>query len=329
MAKAEYMSWENFSKAIIVEEEQRTYKVSESPRVDFFWDGRTKSVGVLLETTPDTVLTPELLRLTSVALDITKRSDIHFLKIVTTSEPLRRQFYHFGVAVSERLLSGTSNALDAVTTELAHFGELLAERATLSSERQIGLLGELLFLERLIVSKGVQTLDCWVGPQSEPHDFRLELHEFEVKTTTKPRRVHVIHGAEQLVPSRDCHLYILSIVLGPPGGAGALSFSLAEKIRDLQRLFQHDGLRGKRFLEALDAVGVRMGDLVYYGRTYSLRRPLAVIPVDAQIPALTRPAIQLMFGPSSQRVESIEYALDLEGLEHEEGSHEFKNIIPL
>lgn len=322
------MSWENFSEAIMVEEEQRTYKVSESPRIDFFWDGQQKIIGFLLETSAETVLAPDLLKLASIALDVTKRGDAHFLKITTASKSLRRQFYHFAVAVSERLLSGTT-ALDAINAELESFGDLLAERSMLSIERQIGLLGELLFLDRLVESMGAEMLDCWVGSHSEPHDFRFAMREFEVKTTLTPRRVHIIHSTEQLVASKDCNLFILSVVLGPPGGLGSSSFSLASKVLDVERRLRFDAARRKRFLDAIETVGLERSDLVHYERKYSLRRPLAIIPVDSQFPAITGPAIQKAFGPASQRIESIQYTVNFEGLEQEEGTFQFNNAIPI
>ena len=322
------MSWENFSKAIMVEDEQRTYRVSESPRIDFFWDGQRKCVGFLLETSADTVLAPELVKLAIIAMDVVKKENVHFLKITTTSTALRRQFYHFAVAVSERLLSEKRSALDAVTIELECFDDLLAERPVLSRERQIGLLGELLFLDRLIQCGGVQMLDGWVGPQNEPHDFRFDMREFEVKTTIAPRRIHIVNGTEQLIASKDCTLFIFSIVLGPPDGLASSNFSLADKVRDVESRFVADSTRRRRFNEALEIVGIRTADLVHYGHKYSLRRPLAVIPVDDQFPALTRSTIQQAFGPLFQRIESIQYAVNVEGLEYEEGTSQFSNAIP-
>ena len=320
------MSWQNFCASIIVEGDQRTHKVSDSPRVDFFWDGHDKRIGIWLETASNTVLSSELLKLSFVGLDVVKIGSRHFLEIATASKPLRRQFYHFAVAVAERMLSGEVLALEAVTVELQCFADLLAERPTLGVERQIGLLGELLFLERLTASKGVQMLDCWGGPDAEPHDFRLDTREFEVKTTVAPRRVHIIHGGEQLVASKGCSIFLLSVLLGPPGDSS--SFSLAGKVRDVERLLATDAARKKRFSQILERTGLQKADLAHYGRKYSLRRALAIVPVDDKFPALTRSAIQKAIGPLSQRIESLQYAVNLEGLEKEEGTPQFTAAVP-
>lgn len=326
MKKPDYMSWDNLCSTIIVPTEQRRYKVSTSPRIDLFWDGVAKRMGLWLETAPNTVVPPELLKLSFISSGIVAMGSRKVLEIATVSKPLRRQFYHFAVAVSERMISGSMSAIDAVASELQCFADLLAERPVLGIERQIGLLGELLFLEKLALTHGTRMLDSWGGPQSEPHDFRVDDREFEVKTTVAPKRVHIIHGSEQLVPSKGCSLFLLSVLLGPPGSAAG--FSLAGKVRGLQRLFAADKLRSGRFVDALEKVGLREADLLHYVRQYSLRRALAVVPVDNKFPALTRPVVQQSLGALALRIETLQYAVNVEGLEKEEGTPQFSAVVP-
>lgn len=326
MKKPDYMSWENLCLTILVPGEQRTHKVSTSPRIDLFWDGVGKRMGLWLETALDTVVSPELLKLSFISLGIVTIDSRRVLEVATVSKPLRRQFYHFAIAVSERMISGSMSAVDAVASELQCFADLLAERPVLGVERQIGLLGELLFLEKLALTRGVGMLDSWVGPEAEPHDFRVGSLEFEVKTTVATKRVHIIHGGEQLVPSNGCSLFLLSVLLGPAGPASG--FSLAGKVIELGRLLSADRARSKRFMDALEKVGLRKVDLPHYKREFSLRRALAIVPVNKKFPALTRPAIQSALGPVAQRIESLQYAVNLEGLEKEEGTPEFSAVVP-
>jgi hypothetical protein len=326
MKKPDYMSWENFCSTIIVPGEQRSYKVSTSPRIDLFWDGVAKRMGLWLETASNTVVPSELLKLSFISSSIVAVGSREVLEIATVSKPLRRQFYHFAVAVSERMISDSMSAIDAVDSELQCFTDLLAERTLLGVERQIGLLGELLFLEKLALTHGTRMLDSWGGPHGEPHDFRVEDREFEVKTTVAHKRVHIIHGSEQLVPSKGCSLFLLSILLGPPGST--TGFSLAGKVRDLQRLFAADKGRLDRFIDALEKVGLREADLPHYSRQHALRRALAVVPVDEKFPALTRPVVQQSLGTLALRIESLQYGVNLEGLEKEEGTAQFSAIFP-
>lgn len=326
MKRPDYMSWENVCSTIIVAGEQRRYKVSTSPRIDLFWDGAAKRMGLWLETAPNTAVPPELLKLSFISSGIVAIGSREVLEIAIVSKPLRRQFYHFVVAVSERMIAGSMSAVDAVASELQCFADLLAERPVLGIERQIGLLGELLFLEKLALTHGTRMLDSWGGPQGEPHDFRLDDREFEVKTTVAPKRVHIIHGSEQLVPSKGCSLFLLSILLGPPGSAAGLS--LAGKVRDLRRLFATDKPRLSRFVDALEKVGLRKADLPHYQRQYSWRRALALVPVDKKFPALTRPVVQQSLGALALRIESLQYAVNVEGLEKEEGTPQFSAVVP-
>ena len=326
MKKTDYMSWENLCSTILVPGEQRTYKVSTFPPIELFWDGAGKRIGLWLETTPETVIPSELLKLSFISLGIAAVGSRKVLEIATISKPLRRQFYHFAVAVSERMISDSMSAITAVTTELECFADLLAERPVLGVERQIGLLGELMFLEKLALTHGTRMLDSWGGPQGEPHDFRVDDREFEVKTTVAPKRLHIIHGSEQLVPSKGCSLFLLSVLLGPPGSAAG--FSLASKVQDLQRLFATDKLRLGRFFDTLEKVGLRKADLPHYLRQYSFRRALAVVPVDKNFPALTRPVVQQSLGTLALRIESLQYAVNVEGLEKEEGTPQFSAVIP-
>jgi hypothetical protein len=205
------------------------------------------------------------------------------------------------------------SAMDALAMEAACFMDLLSEKALLGLERQIGLLGELLFLEELVKRSGPLALDSWIGPAGEPHDFRLQTNEFEIKTSVAARRVHTIHGWEQLVPSEGCHLHVISILLGPPGaGAG---FSLRSKVDELRPQLRLDPVRAARFSSALEACGFHGVDSSHYARSYVLRRPLAIIPVDSSFPSITRPAVQRILGSLAARVDSLQYDVDVEGLE--------------
>lgn len=326
MKRATHISWENFNSTVLVKGEQRVHKVSESPWVELFWDGLDKRVGLCLETSTGTVIPPELARLSFISLRVLSGDRRTLLEISTASNSLRRQFFHYAVAVSERMVSRSSSAIEAVASELQCFADLLAERPILENERQIGLLGELLFLERLVMARGITLLDSWVGPQAEPHDFRVGNREFEVKTTATPHRVHTIHGSEQLIPSKGCSLFLLSVLLGPPGSGS--SFSLAGKVQALEQLFASNGPRARQFLSALEQAGMRKVDLPHYERKFAFRRPLAMVPINAKFPALTRPAIQVSLGPLAQRIESLEYSVNLEGLEKEEGTPDFSAVIP-
>ena len=236
------------------------------------------------------------------------------------------QFYHFAVAVSERILVERRPAIDAVLLELQCFAELLEEKPLLGVERQLGLIGELIVLERLIAKHGADGLNAWGGPQREPHDFRLGTVELEVKTTIRPQRVHTIHGVEQLVPSDGCSLFLISVLLGPSGNGDG--FSLADKVQKVSSLLASAPARLQQFVAALETCGFRDVDRAHYTRRFALRRPIAVIAVDESFPAITRSTIQSILGQLAPRLDAIQYDVNVEGLEQEDGTAGFVAIFP-
>jgi hypothetical protein len=327
MNKLRHLSWENFRKTICVLNEQRVHRVSSSPVVDIYADGVQNRIGVWLEAPETGIIPEEIQKLAFVSAQIINREGKAFLEISNPEPALQRQFYYFATAIAERIVVDGKPSFEAVKLELQCFEELLREISLLSVERQIGLLGELIVLERLIAKTGVGALDAWIGPTGEPHDFRIQKNEFEVKTTLKPHRIHTIHGAEQLVASDGCTLHLVSVLLGPPGTDTGVS--LAEKINGIKSAFEKDAIRRDRFTSQLEAVGYRDADSHHYKRRFAIRRPIAIVTIDKTFPALTRPAIQQVLGAGSARIESVQYDLNIEGLVSEEGSQIFSLLLPV
>ena len=71
----------------------------------------------------------------------------------------------------------------------------------------------------------------------------------------------------------------------------------------------------------------RKEDDIHYLRRYVLRRPIALIPVDEQCPAITRPSVRIALGALANRIESVQYEVNVEGLEHEPGSAVYESTL--
>jgi hypothetical protein len=322
MTSLSHISWENFRATVFIRGEQRVHRVIASPTIEMFGDGSANRIGIWLEIPSVTAIPPEISGLAVVTSRKIEKKSKSYLEIATTATSLHRQFYHFMVAVTERIVVEKRSAIDAVAIELQCFAELLQQRPILS---MIGLLGELLFLHRLMPMHGFEALDAWVGPIGEPHDFRIRDREFEIKSTVAPRRTHTIHGVEQLVPSKDCSLAVISVLLGPPGANDGFSLpSMANTILDAlgsscERILQ--------FNSALEVCGFRLGDIAHYQRRYILRRSMGLIPVNDTFPAITRITIQKALGPLAPRIDAVQYEVDVEGLEREEEHSEFESAL--
>lgn len=98
------------------------------------------------------------------------------------------------------------------------FPLLGGQRLPMTPERQLGLIGETLFLRRLLqrahfLNKDIKfALDCWKGAEPAKRDFYNTNIAVEVKTTSLAARLHHIGSIDQLVPqTRDESLYLFSI----------------------------------------------------------------------------------------------------------------------
>lgn len=321
MTQPEHLAWDNFRETVFVRGEKRIHRITDTPRIDIFGDGTTNRIGIVLEVAPGSSIPSGVSRLAFVDARLLTSDGRHMLEVSTGTPSLYHEFYHLAAAAAERVLIHSQEAVDAISAELSAFAALLEERSLLGIEREIGLLGELLFLHELLSLHGPRMLDSWVGPSAEPHDFRVGSREFEVKTTLSPRRIHTINGAEQLVPSAGCNLYLVSTVLGPPGSGNG--FSLSSTAANLVNVLAMDQERLTKFEALLASCDFSVGDAAQYTRKFALRRPIAIVSVDATFPAITRPGIQRILGPLATRVDSFRYDVSVEGLEHEQGTEAF------
>ena len=325
MSSMHQLSWHNFESSVLVPGQQRVHRIADSPVVEVFGDGAANRIGIVFEVPSDSSVPPNLARLSVLSARVIRKHRGTFLEIATSTRAIHRQFYHFCMAAAERVLAEGWSPADAMLAEAECFGDLLREKSILGVERQIGLLGELLFLETLTERYGTGAIDAWIGPASEPHDFRLGHTEFEVKSTVLPKRAHVIHGSDQLVASAGCVLHLISVMLGPAGGDSG--FSLGQKALELSRVFGDTPTHSAAFVSALAGSGCQLTDAEHYGRKYAIRRRMAIVPVDDRFPAVTRQSIRAMLGPLAARVGPVQYEVDVEGLEYEMGTPPFETAL--
>ena len=326
MTSRKYLTWENFLVSVLVKDQQRVHRISSSPLIEVFWDGDTKTAGLWVQTTAAGAIPDAATRLASVSAQLIERYGVAVLEIRTTSSLINREFYLFANAIADRILETGQPADDAVAHELACFGTLFEQRRILSIERQIGLLGELLVLERMISDDGPDAMEAWIGPQGEPHDFRIIDNEFEVKTSVGTRRIHTINSLAQLIPSPGSSLFIMSILLGPPGSDSG--FSLAGKVEAIGESLATIPNRQRQFKSALESLGYLQLDHSHYERRFTLRRPLAIVPIDNQFPSITSASLFTLLGREAYRVDRLIYDVSIEGLESDEATTLYQSVFP-
>ena len=126
---------------------------------------------------------------------------------------------------SDLFLKVCSDALESASTGgnngyLARFlarldawrGFLREHRTGLTKNEAVGLIGELLLLEKLLV-KNRDLLLCWVAPTGGLHDFVWQGHALEVKTSMGPASRLGISTLDQLDPTGLGRLDLIHIRL--------------------------------------------------------------------------------------------------------------------
>jgi hypothetical protein len=173
----------------------------------------------------------------------------------------------------------------------------------LSSDAQIGLIGELWMLKLLTgTSLGVGALDCWQGPLRAAQDFHVRGGAIEVKSTVRTGSFLArINSIEQLDGNRAPNYLCAFRFEEDTDGV-----SLVGLVTELRETF---GLAGvQRGFEALLMVmGYLDEHAALYGRTLKLKDARA-FRAEGDMPRLTRVAL-----PAAIR--SAAYVLNLDALE--------------
>ncbi|MCB2011611.1 MAG: PD-(D/E)XK motif protein [Geminicoccaceae bacterium] len=173
----------------------------------------------------------------------------------------------------------------------------------LSSDAQIGLLGELWMLGLLAdTSLGAGALDCWQGPLRAAQDFHIRRGAAEVKSTDRTGSFLArINSIEQLDGDRaPIFLCAFRFEENPDG------ISLVGLVTKLRERFGAAGVQ-RGFEALLMVMGYLDEHAALYGRTLTLK-DARVLRVEGGMPRLTRAAL-----PAAIR--SAAYVLDLDALE--------------
>ncbi|MDH4164359.1 MAG: PD-(D/E)XK motif protein [Nitrospirota bacterium] len=305
-----HVHWEIFSDRI---EEGVPYleRIPGEPRVDTFIDTSGTRIGVRIYSLPKVMPVSPLGEVSIIRKEISSRNVV---EISTSNCQLFREFYNLVRDIADRVQVDKQDVGSAIIKTLHAWASLLQKLSILSDERQIGLLGELWFLDYLARRSGWSTAaDAWKGPGAEEHDFTLARTDIEVKSTLKEKRIHQIGSLTQAVPKKGRQLYILSIQFTPapaPEGrtlAAAVSAILsvsAKKSPSASALIE----------ERLFSCGWREEHASHYIDSYTLRTPPSLIPVDKKFPAITADTLNTLGSDLIQRIDRVSYGVNLEGM---------------
>lgn len=322
MSTASLPAWEDLRRDYIDTGLPHRLIIRQSPGILVFTDEAAARLGARFEL-PATAPPAPPSTLEHIVVADVSADGRRWLEVSTAASRLYESFFRLLGQVTDAVLDDIAPHA-ALEQAVALWDRLVAHSAILSEERQSGLFGELVFLERLLDAGVADAVLAWTGPDRQTHDFRLGSDEFEVKTTSSARRLHTINGVGQLSASVDCRLFLASVQVADAGTGGRTLPELADELR--ARVPAGDM---SAFEARLEASGYAERHRAHYPRRRRLRAPLVLIAVEDGVPRLTASALAaLPPGYASERIGAIVYEIDVTGLGHPDGSPEFLAVLP-
>lgn len=214
--------------------------------------------------------------------------------------------YGFLAAVVAQLQMEGRPLAEAVATAVSQFRDLTMARSPLPIEREIGLIGELLFLDYCMGALGPQAaVNAWHGPLAEQHDFAAGGVHIEVKSTASDRRVHVIHGLDQLEPLTGVPLLLVSIQLtrtSPESGRTLAAVIAAVRV--------HAGAHRSALDAKLAMLGWNDFDADLHDTPWAVRSAPLAYSVDGDFPAITSSRLESSV-PHHGQISDVSYRVNL------------------
>lgn len=255
---------------------------------------------------------PDVAKLRNVSLNVISGGDHDLAELTVRVEGNVHGAYGLLATIADELQIRKLPLAAATAAGVARHRNVFASRVALTTEKELGLYGELLLLDFLVRQTGAgPAIAAWQGPLSEEHDFTLDNVHLEVKTTSGERRQHVIHGLQQLVPLHGVPLSLVSIQLtrsSPTGGR-----TLPQTIANLRTV---SGGHSVSLDARLSALGWRDEDSDLYPTPWCLRSRPRAYDVNADFPAMTSNRLADVV-PNFSLLSDVSYRVDLTGLRHD------------
>jgi hypothetical protein len=268
--------------------------------------------GVSLRVAWDGAAVPDLYEYEHLSASVVKAGQHAWAELLIDDPDVFRRALPILWRIIDRIQLEQAGFPEAVLATLADFRELLEGPPGLSSDREVGLFGELMVVDCLVSTLGgAHAVAAWRGPSGDEHDFDLGSGDLEVKSTLSEKRVHWIGSLSQLEPTPNRALWLLSVQLTTGLGNALTIADLVAKLRT--RLAVADL---EAFEKKLHGAGWRDKYRAAMRRRFMMRSTPLLLPVDVEFPALTQSRM-LAAGIPLSRLREIAYSMDVAGL-HEE-----------
>jgi len=251
------------------------------------------------------------------------RADREFPALVIRSGPgevWTRPMAHVSYEALQAIARNPGISNEGLVEAIGPYLGLVIERQLLSTEQQLGLTGELIFLFEVLKAASAlgissQTaLSRWTGWDSASRDFKGGAVAVEVKTTGSIARHHWVHPLYQLLsePGTNEHVFVYSVGLRVDRSRSYRLTTAIERIleclpNDATRVFLHQ-------LSQYVGVGFNMGLWHQYELEpgFYVAQPPTLYRVD-QLADIIRPE-SFVQADVPARVLDLRYRVELEGL---------------
>ena len=178
----------------------------------------------------------------------------------------------------------------------------------MEEEQIIGLIGELMLLEKLISVFKSEAINLWVADGGEV-DFIKNDKDVEVKATLKGKHEHIINGIDQLRIIPDRKKYILSLLFFKSGSDNSLT--LPKIVTECSQKIIEFPDAVDIFFKNLKVRGYDIRDVeLYAGYKYDFIKG-GYFEISDSFPKLTTDELR---APLSSRINKVRYTVDMEGL---------------
>lgn len=154
------------------------------------------------------------LSLKGIDLKTSKKDNSSFLTLILKNETNWEIFLQLCEDLMISAKAVKSNRAKNIHSRLVRWQTFLKnENHNISEEIQIGLMGELIFLNEYL-SKYVsleQAINAWVGPEKEKQDFRLKGISIEIKSFMDNKQDQVNISSVEQLNNNDNNLYLCTM----------------------------------------------------------------------------------------------------------------------
>ncbi|GHV30955.1 hypothetical protein AGMMS4952_18760 [Spirochaetia bacterium] len=158
----------------------------------------------------------------------------------------------------------------------------------LSKEEQLGLIGELVFLEKYILSQydALDSINFWTGADADAQDFFIGNKRIEAKICSSPARNEVHISSLQQLDNTECEIYLVVAYIGIAASDVKDSFSLFLLANRIAEHLQGTNISAyELFIRKLATVGMFLDGT--YNDSFYIVNKLKGFEVRGDFPAIT------------------------------------------